>query len=112
MNFETVTYDLNEGVATVTMNRPEALNALSLQLTTDLGVAFRRAITDGARAIILTGIGRAFCSGGDLREMQAMWEKEGRIEAFLEAPLGALHDVIRLMRETDCSGASPESWTG
>ena len=100
MTFETVTYELNENVATVTMNRPDALNALSLQLTVDLGAAFRQAIADNARAIILTGYGRAFCSGGDLREMKSMWEREGRIEAFLEDPLGALHDVIRLIRET------------
>ena len=64
MIFETVNYEFNNAVATVTMN------------------------------------GRAFCSGGDLREMKSMWEKEGRIEAFLEDPLGALHDVIRLIRET------------
>lgn len=100
MTFETVIYALDGSVATVTMNRPEALNALSLQLTHDLGAAFRRAIDDNARAVILTGSGRAFCSGGDLREMQSMWEREGRIEAFLEDPLGALHDVIRLIRET------------
>jgi len=100
MGFETVNYELNGGVATVTMNRPDALNALSLQLTLDLAAAFRQAIGDGARAVILTGSGRAFCSGGDLREMKSMWEKEGRIEAFLEDPLGALHDVIRVIRET------------
>ncbi len=100
MTFETVIYELKDNVATVTMNRPDALNALSLQLTTDLDRSFRQAILDGARAVILTGTGRAFCSGGDLREMQTMWEKEGRIEAFLEDPLGALHGVIRLMRET------------
>ena len=100
MNFETVTYELNNGVATVTMNRPDALNALSMQLTMDLDAAFRRVILDDARAVILTGNGRAFCSGGDLREMKSMWEKEGRIEAFLEDPLGALHGVIRLIRET------------
>jgi 2-(1,2-epoxy-1,2-dihydrophenyl)acetyl-CoA isomerase len=100
MEFETVTYKLESGVATVTMNRPDALNALSMQLTLDLGSSFRQAISDGARAIVLTGEGRAFCSGGDLREMQSMWEREGRIEAFLEEPLGELHDVIRLMRET------------
>ncbi len=100
MSFETVLYELNDNVATVTMNRPDALNALSLQLTQDLGAAFRQAIADNARAVILTGNGRAFCSGGDLREMKSMWEREGRIEAFLEEPLGALHDVIKLIRET------------
>ena len=100
MEFETVIYNLNDTVATVTMNRPDALNALSLQLTIDLGAAIRKAVADGARAIILTGSGRAFCSGGDLREMQSMWKKEGRIEAFLEDPLAALHSVIKLIRET------------
>jgi 2-(1,2-epoxy-1,2-dihydrophenyl)acetyl-CoA isomerase len=100
MNFETVIYKLSDNVAIITMNRPEALNALSLQLTRDLGAAFRQAINDKARALILTGNGRAFCSGGDLREMQVLAQKEGRIEAFLEDPLEVLHNVILLMRET------------
>lgn len=100
MNFETVSYSFRSNVATIAMNRPEALNALSLQLCIDLHAAVKAAVADGARAVILTGSGRAFCSGGDLREMRSMWEKEGRIEAFLEAPLKALHDVIRLIRET------------
>jgi len=100
MGFETVHYALSDSVATITMNRPEALNALSLQLTLELDAVFRKAIDEKARAIILTGAGRAFCSGGDLREMKSMWEREGRIEAFLEDPLAALHGVIRLIRET------------
>lgn len=100
MSFETVEYRLNGAVATIAMNRPDALNALSLQLTLDLGAAVKQAVADGARAVILTGNGRAFCAGGDLREMKAMWEKEGRMEAFVEEPLGALHDVIRGIRET------------
>jgi 2-(1,2-epoxy-1,2-dihydrophenyl)acetyl-CoA isomerase len=100
MTFETVIYDFADGVATVTMNRPDALNALSIQLTRDLGAAFRQSIADGARAVILKGTGRAFSSGGDLREMKSMWDSEGRIEAFLEEPLAALHGVVRLMRET------------
>jgi len=100
MNLETVNYELNEAVATLTLNRPDALNALSLQLTKDLRLAIEKAIDDKARAVILTGAGRAFCSGGDLREMQLMWQKEGRIEAFLEEPLKVLHDVILLIRET------------
>ena len=100
MSLETVKYEINETVAIITMNRPDALNALSLQLTKDLKAAIEQAISDKARAIVLTGEGRAFCSGGDLREMSEMWKKEGRIEAFMEEPLKALHDVILLIRET------------
>jgi 2-(1,2-epoxy-1,2-dihydrophenyl)acetyl-CoA isomerase len=76
------------------------LNALSLQLTRDLDTTIHQAIADNARAIVITANGRAFCSGGDLREMKLMWEQEGRIEAFLEEPLAALHELIRLIRET------------
>ena len=100
MKLETVLYTFENNVATIQMNRPEALNALSLQLGKDLAVAVRQAVADDARAGVLTGSGRAFCSGGDLREMKAMGEAEGSIEAFLDAPLKALHEVIRLIRET------------
>jgi 2-(1,2-epoxy-1,2-dihydrophenyl)acetyl-CoA isomerase len=100
MSFETVNYERDESAAVITMNRPDALNALSLQLTKDLHEAISKAIAEKARAVVLTGAGRAFCSGGDLREMQMMWQKEGRIEAFMEEPLKALHDVISLIRET------------
>jgi 2-(1,2-epoxy-1,2-dihydrophenyl)acetyl-CoA isomerase len=100
MNLENVSYELDENVAVITLNRPEALNALSLGLTRDLNAAIGRAIGDNCRAVVLTGAGRAFCAGGDLREMQALAQKEGRIEAFLEAPLGALHDLVRRIRET------------
>ena len=100
MSYETVQYELNAAVATITMNRPEALNALSLQLCQDLRAAIERAAPGGARVVVLTGAGRAFCSGGDLREMRAMGERDGSIEAFLDAPLKALHEVILLIRET------------
>lgn len=100
MSFETVNYEVNGRVATIQMNRPDALNALSLQLGTDLKAAVEKAIGDEVRAVILTGSGRAFCSGGDLREMKAMGEKAGNIEAFLDSPLKALHDVVVMIRET------------
>ena len=100
MSFETVLYEVNGRVATIQMNRPDALNALSLQLSKDLKAAIEQAIADDVRAVVLTGSGRAFCSGGDLREMKAMGEREGNIEAFLDSPLKALHDVILLIRET------------
>jgi 2-(1,2-epoxy-1,2-dihydrophenyl)acetyl-CoA isomerase len=62
-------YDVTDAVATITMNRPEAMNALN----TELKVALRdtlaeAAADDGVRAVVLTGSGRAFCVGQDLRE--------------------------------------------
>lgn len=86
-------------IATIEMDRPDALNALSLQLVSELVDAVKKAVDDGARVAILKGRGRAFCSGGDLREMRSMWEREGRIEAFLEEPLRKLHELIASIRE-------------
>jgi 2-(1,2-epoxy-1,2-dihydrophenyl)acetyl-CoA isomerase len=66
---DTVRYDVAEGVATITLNRPDALNAL----TDDMKVALRESVEattrdDTVRAVVLTGAGRAFCVGQDLRE--------------------------------------------
>ncbi len=100
MPYQTIDYSLDDSVATICFNRPDALNALSLQLTEDLKASIDQAVADKARVIILTGRGRAFCSGGDLREMKLMGEREGNIEAFLDRPLKALHDVIFAIRQT------------
>ncbi len=98
--FETVNYELRDSVAVLQLNRPEALNALSRQLTLDLSAAIAKAAQDEARCVVLTSTGRAFSSGGDLREMKLLWEQEGRIEAFLEEPLETLHGLISLISET------------
>lgn len=100
MNLETVNFELNDGVAVVTLNRPEALNALSLQLVKDLQAALEAAVEQKARAVVLTGAGRAFCAGGDLREMQTMAMQTGNLAVFFEEPLENLHSCIRTIRET------------
>ena len=62
-----------DGVATLTMNRPEARNALSNELKAAFAdIVPRLAGDDGVRAIVLTGAGGAFCAGGDLRGMLAV----------------------------------------
>jgi len=67
--FETVLYEVEDGIATITMNRPEARNALSMALQRDLQAAFGRAESDGdVRVVILTGAGSAFTAGVDLKE--------------------------------------------
>jgi 2-(1,2-epoxy-1,2-dihydrophenyl)acetyl-CoA isomerase len=66
---DTIGYDLNDAVATVTLNRPEALNALTVEMKVGLRKALERASNDRAvRAVVLTGAGRGFCVGQDLRE--------------------------------------------
>ncbi len=62
-------YEVADDVATVTMHRPEAMNALDLELKVALRDTLRRAADDPrVRAVVLTGAGRAFCVGQDLRE--------------------------------------------
>jgi 2-(1,2-epoxy-1,2-dihydrophenyl)acetyl-CoA isomerase len=68
-SFTVVRYDAGDGVATITLDRPDALNSLTVPLKTELLQAFQRAAADaGVRAVVLTGAGRAFCAGQDLRE--------------------------------------------
>ena len=61
---------IENGVATLTLNRPEALNALSMDIRNGMIAALNRyADDDSVRCIVITGAGRAFCSGGDVKGM-------------------------------------------
>jgi enoyl-CoA hydratase/carnithine racemase len=63
-------HDAASGVATITLNRPERLNALTFDLYDELRRAFREAGSDrGVRALVVTGAGKAFCSGGDVHDI-------------------------------------------
>ncbi|NUW35243.1 enoyl-CoA hydratase/isomerase family protein [Nonomuraea sp. SMC257] len=64
-----IRYDVTDAVATVTLDRPEAMNSLTAEVKSALLEALRHAAADdGVRAVLLTGTGRAFCAGQDLRE--------------------------------------------
>lgn len=65
---EAILHDVEDGVATLTLNRPDSLNALNSTMRRELLAALTAARKDdGTRAIVITGAGRAFCSGADLR---------------------------------------------
>jgi len=67
--FEHIKYQVQAGVCTITLNRPEVYNALNTKLTFELQDAFKQAAEDEtARVVVLTGAGPAFCSGADLKE--------------------------------------------
>ncbi len=67
MSYETLTYVVEDRILTLTLDRPDALNAFTVQMADELEDAFRRASgDDDVAAIVVTGSGRAFCAGMDL----------------------------------------------
>jgi enoyl-CoA hydratase/carnithine racemase len=67
IQYETLRYEVADGILTLTLNRPEQLNSFTVQMADDLEHAFRRVNDDDdVRAVVVTGEGRAFCAGMDL----------------------------------------------
>jgi enoyl-CoA hydratase/carnithine racemase len=70
MDYETITYDVDDRIATIVFNRPDQLNAVSPQMIRELRNAYDAAESDEAVwTIIITGAGRAFCAGADVTEI-------------------------------------------
>lgn len=101
MTYQTLGYDVAGGVATITLNRPEVMNGLNALMRREIVEAIGAAGVE-ARALVLTGAGRAFCSGQDLGEAQAVDPDFGRIlreeyepmlRALIEAPIPTLAAV-------------------
>ena len=88
-SFETLIYSVEDGIATITLNRPEKLNAFTARMMKDLIEAFDLTDADDAvKAVIVTGSGRAFCAGADLSggggtfdrsSPQAVEREEGKV---------------------------------
>lgn len=99
MQYECLLYDVQDAVVTLTMNRPERLNALDDVLRTNLYDAIVRAGDDPAiRVLVLTGAGRGFCAGGDMKAANDV--QEGRRErAFLDHIAPMRDKVVLAMRD-------------
>jgi len=75
--YETVVVNLNEDIATVTLNRPDALNALNSVLMKELNQALQEvSLNEAIKIVVLKGEGRAFSSGGDIKEMLQLNDKD------------------------------------
>ncbi|MFE9536007.1 enoyl-CoA hydratase/isomerase family protein [Streptomyces sp. NPDC006691] len=87
---DTVLYEVSDGLATITINRPEAMNAMNTEAKVALREAVRAAASDPAvRAVLLTATGRAFCVGQDLKEHVAS------LTADREAGTGQTMSTVR-----------------
>ncbi len=91
---------MHGSICLLTLDRPDRLNALTVEVANEFNAAVREALEKGARVIVLTGAGRAFCAGGDMRQMQEIANTEGRVEAFFDEPLRILNESILLIRRT------------
>lgn len=90
-----VLYDVESGVATISLNRPERLNAISRNLIESLNEAFDRAAADAAvKVILLTGEGRAFCAGDDLVEFTEMAGETSLAEAMINDLQGVTRRIM------------------
>jgi 2-(1,2-epoxy-1,2-dihydrophenyl)acetyl-CoA isomerase len=92
MSYKTLTFNLDDGVATITMNRPDDANALNLQMADELlDLSMVCSADERVRAVIVTGQGKMFCAGGDLREMD---ERGDQRPEHLTRMASALHGAL------------------
>lgn len=95
MSLETVAYEVDNGIATIALNRPEAMNAISPQMLEDLHAAFDEATAlKSVGVIVLTGIGRAFSAGVDLKALGDRSLDKGGVGPVLDDPARGLIDKI------------------
>ena len=92
-DYSTLLFDLRENVAHITLNRPDAANGINLEMASELRHAARRCATDPeVRAVLISGNGRMFCAGGDLKAFAA--QPEAELPGFLEQVTLHLHQAI------------------
>jgi 2-(1,2-epoxy-1,2-dihydrophenyl)acetyl-CoA isomerase len=94
-----VLFDVSDDIATITFNRPEALNALSNDLSQAFGerlIECKERAGDDIKALIITGAGRAFCAGGDVKAMNTDKRTPERQRARLRASQSRILDVLNI----------------
>ncbi|MFY8036068.1 MAG: enoyl-CoA hydratase/isomerase family protein [Cyclobacteriaceae bacterium] len=95
MNFQFLTYEVASGVATIKFNRPEVYNALNDAITYELQDALKAAAKDDqVRVLVLTGEGKAFCSGQDLKDSAAQGKR-----SFMDSLTRRYNPIISAMRQ-------------
>jgi len=107
MEYQEVEYQVSEQIATITMNRPERLNAFTPRMALELSDALLRADDeDEVRVVIVTGAGRAFCAGADLTEGAKIFQD------FTQMPEMERRWIERLNQEVEKRAIVPESPVG
>jgi 2-(1,2-epoxy-1,2-dihydrophenyl)acetyl-CoA isomerase len=93
-----VLLDVRDGVARLTLNRPDAANAINVELSRALDEATKQLMTAAVRVVLLSGAGVRFCGGGDVK---AFASEPDRIPGILDEILTALHPAVTRLAEID-----------
>jgi enoyl-CoA hydratase/carnithine racemase len=97
--FETILYDVTDGIATITLNRPDRLNAFNGTMSKEIIAAFDLTdADDDVRAVIVTGSGRGFCAGADLGAGAATFDyatRDGRGPVMADGTIDWAHPDVR-----------------
>lgn len=111
-NYSVINYNVSDFVATITLNRPRRLNALSTQLSFEIHQALNTAeLDDQVRVIVITGLGKAFCAGADLAELQK--PAAGVIEDQLNNVFGPVFAMIyKMAKPVICAVNGPVAGGG
>lgn len=99
MTYTNILFDVADGIATITLNRPEARNALSPAMRVDLARAMdiiKEQAGEEIRAVILTGAGGAFCAGGDVKSMGSRLNSATKARAALRDSHQNMFDLMSL----------------
>jgi 2-(1,2-epoxy-1,2-dihydrophenyl)acetyl-CoA isomerase len=100
MEYKSLKYELKDSVAVITLNRPEVLNAMDRDMFNELNDVFTTIAADlGIRAVLLTGQGRGFCSGADLRSLATA--PDVAEPAAFKSYMRIINDVILKMLRLD-----------
>ena len=84
MTYQQLLYTVKDSIATITLSRPERMNALTKVLEAELRTAIEQAGRDiDVRAIVLTGAGRAFCAGMDMEELEVLPPEDIQAEQWM-----------------------------
>ena len=94
MNYEAILVDVEDGVATITLNRPDKLNAMNRQMMSEVKEVLEKfAADDNVGCVVFTGAGRAFSAGGDIHEQREHDRRYSQEELDKMRTYGPLHDV-------------------
>ena len=107
-DYETLLVDLDDGILTITLNRPERLNAVNEVMHGELEDVFGKVGRDGdVRAVVVTGSGRGFCSGGDVQAMNqrggAIALQQKRVGAVSYSGRRIIHNILWIEQPVICA---------